>query len=292
MKEKEDSNWDIPWDNYANEFDDSPAGCVISFPAFWLFLLGLAFVIMGSIYMEYSGLALGLTFIAVSIGLFVLKHRFDISYLKWTLQARNEEAEEIHNEILAEWNGRRYFLYLRPFETTGRLNVRGVGRGPIVEFEGLPKTIEFESLLTKALEFWGTLIGTGKPGEHLGAGRIPLADSSWQEEVRRLVRYADIVFIVPGRTRSSIWEFRYLFKTGYMRRAIVIMPPQVFGFDFKCLWSEARSALVRAGVKLPEYAPSGAFIQIAQNGRPKRVLKMPELLTESSLRDTLKELIP
>jgi hypothetical protein len=291
MGDKKYRRTDIPWDDYANDFDDSPAAGCITFMAFGPFLLGFTFVVMGAIDKELSALGLGLVFIAISVGLFVLAHRVNVSYLKWTLQARDEEAQEIHNEILAEWNGRRYFLYLRPFETTGRLNVRGAGRGPIVEFEGSPATVEFESLLTEALEFWGPLIGPGRPGEHFGAGRMSLEDSSWQEEVRRSVRYADTVFIVPGITRGSMWEFRYLFKTGYISHAVVIMLPQVFGFDFKSLWSDARSALARAGVKLPEYTATGAFIQIAKNGRPKRVLKMPELLTESSLRDTLRELL-
>jgi hypothetical protein len=69
------------------------------------------------------------------------------------------------------------------------------------------------------------------------------------------------------------------------------MPPESMDFDFRNVWSEARSTLARSGIKLPEYSPTGAFILLARSGRPEQILKMPELLKEPSLRDTLRQLI-
>jgi hypothetical protein len=299
MKSKDGSRPDArtSWDKQAKFFAYSPIGCVLSFIILPLFALGMVFTLESIVHLEALGFVTGLiflTFVGVLVG---IKHKATVRYLKATQFARDEEAREIDEKLLTGWSGSTYFLYLRPFETTGKMNTIVLGTiarssraGPENLSVSIPG-VEFEALLRAALESWGPLIGLGAPGEQLGAGRLPVEDSKWQAAVRRLVRNADTVFIIPGGTRGALWEFRHLLKRGYLRRTVVVMPPKALDLDMVSLWSEARTALAPAGVKLPEYSATGAFILFAKNGKPERISKMPAPLDESNLREALKELI-
>jgi hypothetical protein len=243
---------------------------------------------MSLFYGSATGFFVGLTALGVSTGLLKVIQKVIVRDRKASQAERDAEAEQIVHEISAGGNWRKYFLYLRPFETTGQMNVIV---SQLTGGYGEKKAMDFETLLRKALEPWGPFIGLGTPGEHLGAGRAPVEDSRWQARVRRLIKNADTVFIIPGGTAGTLWEFRHLFKSDYLRRTVVVMPPKALDLDIGTLWSEAQSALTPTGVKLPEYSARGAFILLSNDGRPERTSRMPKSLNESELRDALRELI-
>ncbi|MGA2405868.1 MAG: hypothetical protein ABSF81_03840 [Bacteroidales bacterium] len=128
-----------------------------------------------------------------------------------------------------------FFLYLRPFNSTGRLPITVRVNKVYTKFPGSsPKTygeiedLDLEQELTRALEPCAPLVALGKPGEHIGAGLIKTDDQSWQSLFLDLSSRATAIFIVPGTTEGTRWELDSLAKDEALRKkTILIIPPQM-----------------------------------------------------------------
>ena len=100
---------------------------------------------------------------------FVRRARF-----RWHQRARDESAAGI-----AASTNEGFFLYLRPFNSTGRLSIllSYVEHWYKSPASSRPQSwteedqVDLETELARALEPFGNLVGLGKPGEHAGAGR-------------------------------------------------------------------------------------------------------------------------
>jgi hypothetical protein len=139
-------------------------------------------------------------------------------------------------------NGKlNFFLYLRPFASTGGVQiVRSVSeqirgrasyliRDPRVNILDT-RTVDIrwddlETLLARYLERYGSLIGLGRPGENVGAGRIAPNDEDWQEMVRGLAVNARLLFLLPSMDDGTRWEMDLVFAQPILlRKSIIIVP--------------------------------------------------------------------
>jgi hypothetical protein len=185
---------------------------------------------------------------------------------------------------------REFFLYLRAFETTGRL------RPPLFAFNF--KTLglmqwhrnELEHLLGRAMRRQGVLVALGRPGENLGAGRIVTSDERWKQDIALLVTAARGVLLIPSSHKGTAWEVDLLKNHAWLAKTVFLMPPQSRKFDWKARWSESRAALGELGSHLPEYEEMGLLFTMGTDGALKDAEPF-QLSSERLLRKSITRLL-
>jgi hypothetical protein len=106
-----------------------------------------------------------------------------------------------------------------------------------------------EEVAVAALAPLGTAIAIGQPGESLpklGALRAYYADDEWQAAVLEWMRRAELVVLVAGTTRWTLWELRQMLHA-HGDKLIVVVPPARAGAQRADLWH----ALARAAQGTP-----------------------------------------
>jgi len=167
-----------------------------------------------------------------------------------------------------------YLVYLRAFETTGKLKAPWFMFAHDLGLQRL-RSSEQESYLASAVRKLGPLVALGEPGEHLGAGRIKTSDADWQQAVKQLVENAKAVLIIPSDRPGTVWEVNHLRTENLLHKTVFIMPPEARGFDWRARWHEARKALGDFGAALPEYDRHGLMFRLNQDGQVLYVNPLP-----------------
>jgi hypothetical protein len=129
------------------------------------------------------------------------------------IDRRTEHAEEILRLLRKSAKASPFSVYLRPFATTSKLLARNTNpiSGSISPASAYTeKYVDIEALLAKALVDRVPLVSLGLPNAQLGAGKISVADTTWQENVALLLRHASIVFVVAGYQPGTRWELQHL----------------------------------------------------------------------------------
>jgi hypothetical protein len=141
------------------------------------------------------------------------------------------------------------------------------------------KTLEFETLLSEALAPDLPLIALGRPGEHIGAGRLPVADEDWREVFQHLIRSAKWVVMIPSDEGETRWEVEQLVTQGYLNKTIFIMPPmpRTRQPDVAVYWERARTSLQALPIQLPKYTEAGQLFRLSRAGKPYRGRYLPQL---------------
>jgi hypothetical protein len=210
-------------------------------------------------------------------------------------QAENDRVAAGVQARLAANAGARvpeFYLYLRAFETTGRLNV------PL--FLRLRKlSIGFNSLVTNDLESYvsqaigrvGPLVALGHPGETIGAGRILTGEEHWRTDIVTLMKRAKGILLVPSDRPGTLWEIDTLKQEGLLGHVIFVMPPRSKGqHDTKERWESTRQTLRDRGLETPDYDERGMLFVVEADGRVSNV--EPLLLTSvRQVRKSLKRLL-
>lgn len=120
-----------------------------------------------------------------------------------------------------------FFLYLRPFASTGGVQiVRSITLKPTRHRSMLvTRWNDIEALLARYLEPYGPLVGLGRPGEQIGAGRIPSDSEGWQELVTSLAATARLLFLLPAMDSGTRWEMDLvLARADLLSKTIFIVP--------------------------------------------------------------------
>jgi hypothetical protein len=189
-------------------------------------------------------------------------------------RARDIEAQAIFNALeRGEAPSLPFVLYLRPFISTGDIQeqvmspmIIGLGQG--VVFGGAD--LELERQIQRAARKIGRLVGLGKPGEHIGAGRIRVDDEVWQDAVRLLSDHAKLIVLLPSSRKGTMWEVRRLLCTGLISKTVVIDPPNAAVGKFKhpAEWAALREAFATAAYTLPEDDKAGQLLFFHDARRP------------------------
>lgn len=123
---------------------------------------------------------------------------------------------------------RKFFLYLRPFNTTGNVNFESKPVSlPFAysSFEHNVYSIDLEFNLRKSLRFFAPLIGLGSPGEHIGIGRYKTSNENWKPVVEMLMHRAQGIFFIPGSQAGTIWEMQKIFSDNILLEKTVWIIP-------------------------------------------------------------------
>lgn len=214
---------------------------------------------------------------------------------------RDRASARVYQTVLAagkEPVEGQIFLYLRPFAITGQFGVGdgkvldaadgtairewhdaqtrqwsrtempmfaigvGVSEGPSL-FE---QNAELESLIERALRDAGTLLALGRPGEAMGAGRLPTEEGEWRHAVALLMDASTICLVVPSAHLGTLWEIKELVERGHLRKCCIFMPPTIDERSYSGEWKAAQDAL-RGLLELPDYSPQGGFFRFSSNER-------------------------
>jgi len=189
-------------------------------------------------------------------------------------RARDLDAERLFRQVLVSdsspvTESRRFYLYLRAFNLTARMQIKNPERSiiPLSSFYNQPFDVEFESQLANALEGFGPLIGLGKPGEHYGAGRISSDEEGWKSDLQKLATGSKLIFVIPSPTSGTLWEIGWLKETGFLCKCVFVMPPSSSpAGDIPGMWSRAVEAVNKFEIKLPPYSSKGALLSFDSQG--------------------------
>lgn len=212
--------------------------------------------------------------------------------------ARNRTARIIEEKVRTGQYEGRYFLYLRPFSSTGAIKVGNPEKDHTPAFF-LPFNwhvswrLELEQVFSDALASKGPLIALGSPGEHFGAGRLPVEEQVWQETVKNLARNAQGILVLPSHHPGTRWEIAWLRENNLLEKTVFIMPPaeskkrRARQWDH---WLASASTLQKVGVFLPEYAPTGLLFAVRNDGLVADTAPL-DLASEEGLRNAFLHLL-
>jgi hypothetical protein len=127
------------------------------------------------------------------------------------------------------------------------------------------RSVTLEEILTEQLARLGPVIAIGRPGELLtpiGAARLWLDNSAWQDGVHILLDECQYVVMVMGRTHNKegkkvglAWEVEQIHERDLLSKLILVMPP-VSEHEAEKRWDGFRALL---GAQMPPYAPFTCF---------------------------------
>jgi hypothetical protein len=216
-------------------------------------------------------------------------------------RARDRATARVYKNVLAgsrEPVRGQIFLYLRPFSITGQFGVCdgkildaadgtaireerdaqtqqwrrtempmfsvgvGVGEGPSL-FE---QNAELESLIERALRDAGTFLALGRPGEAIGAGRLPTGDGNWRQSVGLLMDASTVCIVVPSAHLGTLWEIKELVERGHLSKCCIFMPPTIDERSYSGEWKAAQDALGGL-LQLPDYSPNGGLFRFVRDER-------------------------
>ena len=230
-----------------------------------------------------SGFFGGLAVIVRSVEQTLLQRHRDLEARRILHEASPPDIEKSHKDTieLATENPRgpaadtipqaTFFLYLRPFSTTGQLispNPEYV-KGPMApRAYTQPQSVEFETRLAHVIESLGSLVAFGRPGEHYGAGRVLATEDEWRANFKSLASRAKAIFVIPLNAPSTQWEVDWLIQAGLIAKCVFVMPPRPSDLfaSLSRSWAEARTILLDKGITLPEYSDGGSLFKVELNG--------------------------
>ncbi len=172
-----------------------------------------------------------------------------------------------------------FSLYLRGFETTGRMPHEASGQMLSPGFDPRDPSdavMDMETGLAEAVEKNFPLVALGRPGEHVGAGRALSTEEGWKADIAALGKKAAVIFMIPSARPGSLWELDWVREAGYLRKLIFVAPPKKSRwtvlprtrtrFDWEAAWPGLTQAFVARNLRLPEYDAHGQAFTFGNDG--------------------------
>jgi hypothetical protein len=191
-------------------------------------------------------------------------------------QSRNDRAaQRIMEQLRADAAApvADFYLYLRAFETTGKLRVPLYLRLRMLSLGLLQiQTNDLESYISNAVRRVAPLIALGQPGEAVGAGRIVTEDANWMRDIVGLMHRAKGILLVPSTRPGTLWEIETLKREALLHKVIFIMPPRTHGeFDTAERWELGRQAMHGHALEAPEHLERGLLFAVGADGKVSHV---------------------
>lgn len=197
---------------------------------------------------------------------------------------RDERARLTMEKLRSAKPVRDYFLYLRPFHVTGRMQAyddpalakakarqhetQFVGETPGSEGTEIPLgsvrigigddgsddsvNPDLEEILERGVRSYGDLIALGTPGETIGSGRILTSNTNWMREVVQLGSRARALIVMPAANPGTRWELEWLKQERAYRDCLFLMPGLSGGFDGLEYWKRTAQEL-QPLIQLPRF---------------------------------------
>ncbi len=216
--------------------------------------------------------------VCVFVGLLVMA--FANRHIAKSEADRQLERDRIAAEIMAALKSSQpspvpFALYLRSFQVTGvlpeRCDIYGaeVGEGTFANLlihAARPQKTDFELLVAYAVGPELALVGLGRPGEMIGAGRFASNEAEWHDDIALLARNAFSIVFVPASSAGVLWELDYLAKHQLLGKTVICVPSQLeVLFDNRSILEfiarlKQPVGIIRLGLEwmnFVEYTPAG-----------------------------------
>jgi hypothetical protein len=179
--------------------------------------------------------------------------------------ARDIAARAVFETLRQGGKPRPYSLYLRPFASTDMIG-KNVGVGLQSE------RIELEAQIERATRPIGRLVALGAPLEHIGAGRIQVADDGWREAIALLLKHASLIVMLPSSRIGTLQEIAMILGSDLITRTVMIDPPNLDtpkrAYDHTVEWAKVQAAFTKAKFALPDEGRGGALIYFGDQRAP------------------------
>ena len=180
--------------------------------------------------------------------------------------------DEVAQEIVADGGaGHRYFLYLRPFDSTNAFSISDAHRNVFsMELYRRDGFDDIERVISEALEPTAPFIALGRPGEHRGAGRGLTSEDAWCDTIRHLAQNAMMIIILPSYRAGTLYELELLVTRRWLNKTLFVMPPSdgiwytAGATDVAKEWKLTQEACTKFGLILPDAIPGGALFRIRE----------------------------
>jgi len=192
-------------------------------------------------------------------------------------QRKRDERAAAILAACREGRRREFSLYLRSFETTGRMPFEAEMMGvEVANNMGDDAVADFETSLAHAVENGAPMLALGRPGEQIGAGRILTTEEGWQGDLSLLAREATVIFLAPSTRPGTMWEIDWLIDARLLHKTIWVQPPTGWGslrhalgkarFDWKAMWDQIIGTMQSKGLQPPPFDKRGTLFTFDNNG--------------------------
>lgn len=219
-------------------------------------------------------LAVAIMVIGSSLGGF-----FSRRHKKVQQQLRDDRAREIL-ELAGADTPPDYSLYLRAFETTGRMPREASSSMNMPGFDARTdddRLNDFETALAECVENGIPMVALGEPGEHIGAGRVSSTEDCWKDSISLLASSAAVIFLLPSTRPGTQWEIDFLRSNRLFKKTIFAAPSRKSrwtvlsrdreDYDWEGSWETLRRAMSEKAVEFPEYDKNGQLFSLGRDGR-------------------------
>lgn len=134
-----------------------------------------------------------------------------------------------------------YSLYVRPFQTDGRISESFTSQWGRVEQD-------LEKGFANALEPIAPLIGLAYHHKTWGVGRI-VSGRNWQDIFGLLLEHAFCVIAVPFPVGSVAMELEMILQSAQRHRTVFVMPSRKRNWPSRVQWEAVHARLVQIGLK-------------------------------------------
>lgn len=177
-------------------------------------------------------------------------------------------------EPLAE---RSRLVYLRPLSTARRELLPNCfsadPNAPDKRYRLLPDRISIEAALQLALTPSFATNALGGPIDLFGMARGTVLGggvNSWQEYVKLMIEYADLICVLPADSEGLSWELGEILRQGAAGRTMFILPPREGG-RVPAISPAARERLRAIGYTMPEQIEPGFFLLTADGSCARHI---------------------
>ncbi len=201
--------------------------------------IGILTIIIGVVLSRYFKGSIGQAFVQASAT------SFGVFFIARGRQLRTRDA------TIAISEGKSLIVYLRGFDTDSSDHLIAPRR-----VSWALKNIETnEDLFSQILRRFGRFVALGRPGDRLapvGADRAYVSDSTWQDEVLKMLKAAEFIILRIGTTPGLIWEIKTAIGLASAQRIILFVP-----LPIKMRGKKREEAYERIRIAIQDFFPRG-----------------------------------
>ena len=147
--------------------------------------------------------------------------------LIWVVERKTQGKLDLESRgVFRHPKGKKFSLYLRPFETSGALLI-GTATGNLFDFDEYdrPGAEALERLFADAFKRTAPLLGLGAHGDvEFGLGTAGFV-TNWQKQIENAMAAATYILVVPSAKPGTLWEIGEIRARNFYFKSIFIMPP-------------------------------------------------------------------
>lgn len=245
---------------------------------FWLLMM-LALLLLGLAFQSGTDpLARFNREITIILALFVISAAGYAAFLLIAQRRADRELKDNLDEIIHGRSGSQVIVYLRAFDE-GKAGLFSKLVASLSDPGGGDEDVAFdpEECISDAIAGHAYFVAVGDRAPSYGAAKIKSADETWQQLVQKLIDRAELVVMLPGMSKSALWELDTILTEPAYRRKTVLVMPRDASTKRKSQWAAIKNrAKIRHAVSWPSYMRSGCFFRLQEGANPLMAVRLED----------------